>query len=67
MMCEICGEDILQKNKEVVDNWSKEKQKLYFWYWSGFTNHGKTGLSPYNGDLMIKFEKHYKEDENENI
>ena len=57
--CEWCGKVILKENKTIHDSWSKEKQKIYFWYWLGVTNHGKSGVSPYDTELMNKFDKHW--------
>ena len=56
MSCDLCGEDIIDRNKKVIESWSKERQKLYFWYWCGVTDHGKSELSPYDTDLMEKFD-----------
>ncbi len=58
MSCEICSQDIKEKNKAVVDSWSQEKQTLIFWYWCGVTDHGKSGLSPYDTEFIAKFDKH---------
>ena len=46
-----------KKNKEIVESWSKEKQKLYFWFWCGYTHFGDIGISPYDKELMNIFNK----------
>ena len=56
--CEICGNDIIEINRKVVEEWSDERKRLHFWYWCGVTDHGKSELSPYDTDLVYKFDKH---------
>lgn len=62
MECIECNKDILKKNKLVVESWRKERQNLFFWYWCGVTDHGKSELSPYDTELMTKFDKYCKLD-----
>jgi len=59
MSCEECNEDILKKNREIVEKWSKEKQKLYFWYWNGVTDFGTCfpPIKPYSTGLIARFDK----------
>ena len=58
-ICIVRDDDILTKNKEIHDKWSKEKQKIYFWFWNGVTNYGETiKISPYETDFMERFDSH---------
>lgn len=59
MSCEECGKDVIETNRKIASKWSKEKQRLHFWYWCGVTDFGTyfPPINPYSTEIINKFDK----------